>query len=136
MIPIYRAQLIDSDEYVIGHLTTELHPGHTKYFIVPLQTTINEWSHHYRINPTTLSIHLPGMISSMDEQLFASLSDCGTGGDMVYIAGKGNCYLTHSLNGVEAVIIDNTANITDDIFPLSESLFEDDVESIIGVYNE
>jgi len=73
------------------------------------------------------------MLDSNNNKIFASLSSDGKGGDVVYIAGKGNCYITFDLDGAYATIINNTTMIIDDLFPLSESLTENDVEKIVGI---
>ena len=52
-------------------------------------------------------------------------------GDIVYIAGKGNCEVKFQHLCWEAIIIKPKFNL-DDVFPISESYFEGDVETVLG----
>ena len=93
-IPIYRAKKIDSDKYVEGFLTYEVHEKHKKYFIEEAPTEINEvFTSYDRIDPSTLAIHFSNMIANdsdrlllngeKDLRIFASLSEDGKGGDIL-----------------------------------------------------
>ena len=89
-IPIYRAKKIDSDEYVEGILRIYRFETHTNYYISrdSFSYSLAHW-----IDPSTLSIHLPDMLSSdsdrllsnveKDLRIFASLSEDGKGGDIL-----------------------------------------------------
>ena len=134
-IPIYRAKKIESEEYIIGLLSEAVAISSTNKDLKPL-VRLWVWNKdgRYEIDPSTLAIHYKGMNDSDGKKIFASLDDDkGIGGDIVYIAGKGNCYIISDINGVQALIIDNNANITDDIFLISESYMENDVGKIIGI---
>jgi len=122
-IPIYRAKKIDSDEWFIGYLLKYSDGYYIKLLYI---------STEIMIDPSTLAIHFPNMIDKKGKKIFASLSEDGIGGDIVYIAGKGNCFLSFGIDGAYSTIIDNTKNIIDDLFPLSEALMENDVEEVIG----
>lgn len=87
-IPIYRAKKIDNDEYVIFNSFYEYE---NKYYAINkiINQTIDGWFTNvmipltYKIDLTTLSIHLPDMIDSNGNKIFASLSEDGKGGDMM-----------------------------------------------------
>ena len=77
-IPIYRAKKIDSDERVKGYYVYDHHLS--KHFILTMKGNMYE----YKIDPSTLAIHFPGMIDSEGNKIFASLSEDGKGGDKVF----------------------------------------------------
>lgn len=93
-IPIYRAKKIDSHEYVIGYLG-QYDDGN--YWIKPLPFNIGgivisstggkNWSD---IDITTLSIHFPYMLDSKGNEIFASLSEDGKGGDCTFMENSYN----------------------------------------------
>lgn len=77
-IPIYRANKIDSDEWVEGYLTqwfTDASRYCIENFKLYSSNTIN-------IDPSTLAIHFPNMIDKNGKKIFASLSEDGVGGDI------------------------------------------------------
>ena len=86
-IPIYRAKKIDNDEYVFFNSFYEYE---NKYYAINkiINQTIDGWFTNvmipltYKINPTTLAIHFPGMLDSQGKEIFASLSEDGKGGDI------------------------------------------------------
>lgn len=89
-IPIYRAKKIDSDEYVEGYYehikgARGYKNDVIKYNIKSGRTILNCNS---SIDPTTLAIHLTGMLDSKGNKIFASLSDDGRGGDLVQHSGE------------------------------------------------
>ncbi len=97
-IPQYRAKKIDSDEYVEGFLNYDKlfsrysiseSCGHDKCS-VPCEDERIELYEYHVIDPSTLAIHMEDMIDSEGTKIFASLSEDGKGGDIVYIAGHGN----------------------------------------------
>ena len=80
-IPIYRAKHKNIDNYVIGyeyynHIEDE-------YYITHYATGNN-----YKIDRSTRSIHFEGMIDSQGNKVFASLSEDGKGGDVLYYKSK------------------------------------------------
>ncbi len=89
MIPIYRAKKIDSDEYVEGYLTENIHSNKVSctFQIMRIWDTESEINPYYedysQIDPATLSIHFPDMLDSQGQKIFASLSESGKGGDIV-----------------------------------------------------
>lgn len=87
-IPIYRAQKIDSDEYVEGNIIED----EAIFYIIKnpvithfhgLQRLTGESEYLYRIDTTTLAIHFPDMIDSQGNKIFASLQEDGRGGDIM-----------------------------------------------------
>lgn len=86
-IPIFRAKKLDSDEYVFGYLKHNKRYNH--YCINP----INEDNYWYVIDTTTLSIHVPDMLCSQGNKIFASLNKDGKGGDILEVY-EGNRLLT------------------------------------------
>ena len=108
MIPKYRAKRLDSDEYVEGFLTYEVHERHKKYFITRPPTKINEvFTSYDRVDPSTLSINFPDMLDKNNKPIFASLSEDGEGGDYheeygcKYVARYTNRTLRYSHSGIE-----------------------------------
>jgi len=87
----------------------------------------------YSYEKETLSINFQGMKGTDNKPIFASLSEDGKGGDICYIAGKGLCYITFDLDGAYANIIENNLNIFDDLFPLREALYENDIKQVTGI---
>ena len=86
-------------------------------------------------------IHLEnGMMIMADDLILLQYTQCETQlekveiyeGDIVYIAGKGNCLISIDIYGVRAEIINNTGMVTEDEFLLAESLMENDVEKVLG----
>ena len=69
-IPIYRAERIDSREYVIGYLE-EHNPNDFYISLLPNKLSA------YMINITTLAIHFPSMLDSQGNKIFASLKTRG-----------------------------------------------------------
>ena len=53
-------------------------------------------------------------------------------GDIIYIAGKGNCVVTFKSCCWKAEIIDNDKNMCNDVFPIIESYMEGDIERVVG----
>ena len=87
-VPIYRAEKIDSDEYVIGNLIED----EGVFYIIKnpvvthfngLQQLTGECEYLDRVDPTTLAINLPDMLDSQGNKIFASLSASGKGGDIM-----------------------------------------------------
>ena len=138
-IPIYRAKNIDSEVYEEGHYYFE----DIEVSNDGVRDAYNQVENHFisfgngyseMIDPSTLAIHFPSMLDSDGKKIFASLDvSKGIGGDIVYLAGKGDCLITCDLNGVYAEILNNTTIIIDDLFPLSESYAENDVGKVIGI---
>ena len=88
-LPIFRAKKLDSDEYVIG-----FYEGwEEKHFIV---TSPKEF---FKIDPATLSIHFPNMLDSQGNEIFASLSEDGKGGDIVKIRDSDFKYVYKYIKG-------------------------------------
>ena len=88
-LPIYRAERIDSDEYVEGYYASAYNIHH--YIIDHLgvdtktNTVYSMSTDLYKIDPTTLAIHFPDMTDSQGNKIFASLSEDGKGGDICYV---------------------------------------------------
>ena len=76
-IPIYRAKKIDSDEWVEGYLIGSYI---IKDINEAISININIDLPRYRIDPSTISIHLPNMLDKNNNKIFASLSKDGRGG--------------------------------------------------------
>jgi hypothetical protein len=92
-IPIYRAKKIDSDEYVMGMLTKRVF---TDYLLIrdDINTNLS------KIDPTTLAIHFSDMLDSKGNKIFASLSEDGKGGDILYYEDDCQPYICeHSSDG-------------------------------------
>jgi len=82
-IPIYRAKKIDSDEYVEGLVSEAMQIYSTNKDLKPLlRLWIWNKDGTYEIAPSTLAIHMKGMIDSEGTKIFASLSEDGGGGDI------------------------------------------------------
>lgn len=113
-IPIYRAlKLGTKDEYVEGQPIQFC--GNT-YLITRIDDIrLSDSSLHTRfteIDPSTLAIHIDGMIDSEGTKIFASLSEDGEGGDKLHKIGvgfykeidevgvaiikNGNCYIKYN----------------------------------------
>ena len=95
MIPIYRAKKIDSDEYNCGYLIraddyeADVDEDQIVYFIMHKMEnyrTNEVWDFvcNSRIDPATLAIHFPNMIDTKGNKIFASLSENGKGGDILF----------------------------------------------------
>lgn len=114
-IPIFRAKKIDSDEYVVGFYSDTFFMcmgddiGHYIYF-KKLNINNKEYTATIEIDPSTLAIHLPDMIDSQGNAIFASLSENGKGGDITQPASGSNCELYR-----------NTAKYSDKSFSYSYS---------------
>ena len=92
-IPQYRAKKIDSDEYIIGELVSD---SVGQKIILEDCVVYDEfksdevWKYGITnsfssiIEPTTLSINLSDMIDSNNKPIFASLSEDGKGGDILF----------------------------------------------------
>jgi hypothetical protein len=79
MIPQYRAKKMNSNEYVEGCLIKHLD---LTYSIEVLGFADNgSYRNSYEIDQSTLSIHFPDMTDSEGNEIFASLSEDGKGGD-------------------------------------------------------
>ena len=75
-IPIYRAKVIDGDEFVDGYLFPDDNIN-TTLWRMQSSTAV------YEIDPSTLAIHFNGMVDKDSKKIFASLSKDGKGGDRV-----------------------------------------------------
>ena len=76
-IPIYRAKrLMDGAEYVEGYLLPSLISNAMHRILVDNGSI-------YFVDDLTLAIHLPDMIDSEGNKIFASLSEDGKGGDIM-----------------------------------------------------
>ena len=78
-LPLYRGKSIKTKQYVEGYLKTCTDTGANVYWI---QT--KEWV-DYQAEPETLSISFPNMLDSVDNRIFASLSNSGKGGDILEV---------------------------------------------------
>lgn len=74
--PIYRAKKMDSDEYVEGYIFPDDNANITKWRIQSQGVS--------QIDPSTLAIHFHDMLDSENTKIFASLSEDGEGGDILY----------------------------------------------------
>lgn len=87
-IPIFRAKILDSNEYVEGFYTYD--ECHKRHLILTNQMLgLSET----RIDPTTIAINFPDMLCSQGNRIFASLSEDGKGGDILEVY-EGNRLLT------------------------------------------
>lgn len=100
-IPIYRAKKIGSDEYVEGY-----HHSYRDKIVtddIVLHRIVQKDKPlymFYDIDPTTLSIHFPDMLDSQGNKIFASLSEDGKGGDILYYEDDCQPYICeHSSDG-------------------------------------
>lgn len=110
-VPVYRAKKIDRDKWVEGYLIK----SYNKYFIANDKASkicdseggtvlgydiTYEYADAFEIDPTTLAIHFPSMISSEGKKIFASLSEDGKGGDCTFMQnGYNETFCWDSLNG-------------------------------------
>ena len=95
MIPIYRAKKLDSGEYVKGFLYQDLicyipsdgfkSDEYKKAVDTETWFIMDNLSNTSMIDTTTLSIHFPNMLDSQGNEIFASLSEDGKGGDIVML---------------------------------------------------
>ena len=76
-LPIYRAKKIDSDEYVKGWYSEPIIIEGNLYLSIT-----NKYG-SFRIDPTTLAVHFHGMMDIQGNEIFASLSEDGKGGDIM-----------------------------------------------------
>lgn len=99
-IPNYRAKKIDREEYVVG----SLFPINGKYIIIEDKSCREIYTYYgmgnfgeisqsgklgtFEIDPSTLAINFPDMIDSNNKPIFASLSECGRGGDELKYVGN------------------------------------------------
>ena len=91
-IPIYRAKKIDSDEYINGTYVSSFY----KYYIAnsncihenDYNQIVFDEGYFEEIDPSTLSIHFPDMLDSEGNEVFASLSEDGKGGDILLYDDK------------------------------------------------
>ena len=90
MIPIFRAKIIDSDEYVMGWYSSPIIIEGKTYL------SITNKDGEYRIDTTTLSIHFSDMLDSQGNEIFARLQKNGRGGDVCSV----NDYIDSGLEGV------------------------------------
>lgn len=103
-VPVYRAKSIDTNEEVVGYLSTGINCKNKKVFII--NRIEDEWT--FEIDPSTLAIHFPNMLASDSERLlpngekdlriFASIGKGGRGGDIV----EGYC---RDCNGDEIITL-------------------------------
>ena len=89
-LPIFRAKIIDSDEYVMGWYSSPIIIEGKTYL------SITNKDGEYRIDTTTLSIHFSDMLDSQGNEIFASLQKNGRGGDVCSV----NDYIDSGLEGV------------------------------------
>ena len=86
-IPIYRANIENSNNYITGNLRKILTADSDVIMIEGLENLarigINQGL--YKIDETTLAVHFPDMLDSQGNKIFASLSEDGKGGD--YLLG-------------------------------------------------
>ena len=76
-IPVYRAKKIDNDDYIQGWYSDPVIINSKLYLSITNKDGV------FRIDTTTLSIHFPDMLDSQGNNIFASLSEDGKGGDVV-----------------------------------------------------
>lgn len=95
-IPVYRAKVIDSDEYIVGQYCA--YKGHSTIFN-------NYGMDGIAIDPTTLAIHFNDMLDSEGNKIFASLSEDGKGGTLLEHDDYDNGILTSYEANV--VVIEN-----------------------------
>lgn len=87
-MPNYRAKKIDSDEYVVGVLippNPDMEDGIMVYEQTPMcheTGHIDCYMETYKVDFSTLAINFPAMLDSNNKPIFASLSECGKGGDL------------------------------------------------------
>lgn len=83
-MPLFRAKKIDSDEYVFGSYFKDksIHSiiTHSRTDYADKAFYVNA----VQINETTIAIHFPDMLDSEGTRIFASLSEDGRGGDILY----------------------------------------------------
>lgn len=84
-IPIFRANIENSNKYITGNLRKILTADSDVIMIEGLENLarigINQGL--YKIDETTLAIHFPDMLDSEGNKIFASLSEDGKGGDII-----------------------------------------------------
>lgn len=128
-IPIYRAKKIGSDEYVIGYFYQPTH------FISDGGKIICHRTYEtFSIDVTTLAIHFNDMTDSQVNKIFASLSEDGKGGDILYYEDDCQPYICeHSSDGTFLFEYLDNKTIKNYICRLSQEkvLFED--LKVIGI---
>ncbi len=98
-IPIYRANKIDSNEYVEGFYFQENRPIDNPKCQADIEDSKRYVLKHFirnskyvrntlKIDQSTLAIHFPDMIDSEGTKIFASLSESGKGGDKFEVTRK------------------------------------------------
>lgn len=107
-IPLYRAKRIDSDEYIIGYLTSS-----SGYFGVKYYLTKGHNQEIIEIDLKTLAIHFPNNLDSQGNKIFASLQEDGKGGDITLTKdGKALyervhlCFKDGGLGGIDLDIVE------------------------------
>ena len=99
-VPIFRARKLDCDEYVEGYLFKDGLDIRIKVERRFIKIGGIDMPYEPIIDPTTLAIHFPSMISSEGKKIFASLSENGKGGDCTFMQnGYNETFCWDSLNG-------------------------------------
>ena len=84
-IPIFRANIENSNNYITGNLRKILTADSDVVMIEGLENLarigINQGL--YKIDETTLAVHFHDMLDSQGNKIFASLSENGKGGDII-----------------------------------------------------
>lgn len=130
-IPIYRAKKIDSDEYIEGFF---LFQEESRECIEICQIYNSKIRATYEVDISTLAIHFPDMLDSQGNKIFASLSEDGKGGDILYYEDDCQPYICeHSSNGTFLFEYLDNKTIKNYICRLSQEkvLFED--LKVIGI---
>lgn len=130
-IPIYRAKKIDSDEYIEGFF---LFQEESRECIEICQIYNSKIRATYEVDISTLAIHFHDMLDSQGNKIFASLSEYGKGGDILYYEDDCQPYICeHSSNGTFLFEYLDNKTIKNYICRLSQEkvLFED--LKVIGI---
>ena len=83
-LPLYRAKKIGTDEYIIGYLLPKF--GDKVFMSTSWSYDDTGYTPDFvEIDPTTLAIHMKGMVDIKGNLIFASLRNDGKGGDILII---------------------------------------------------
>lgn len=98
-IPLYRAKLIDKDDYIIGSFIQGMQsiiPLDLDYCVKNGKLDINhkEFTKAKVIDLSTLSINFPNLLDSLGNKIFLSLNKNGKGGDLLEGVGQYSTYFT------------------------------------------
>lgn len=115
-LPLYRARKANSDEYIIGYLLPKF--GDKVFMSTSWSYDDTGYTPDFvEIDPTTLAIHLKGILDIKGNLIFASLRKDGKGGDILTMDGTKK-YLTKLCEVDSIFIIESIDDISGGILTI------------------